>query len=83
MNKKFFCDSCGHNLFEKEILQAANPFSPGNTLKSCPGCFEVNTLQPACDIENCWKYACGGYPLKTGEYVLRCHEHSPKDYEIR
>ena len=69
------CDWIGHL---DEMLEAENPFDPGNTIIGCPECKTPCNLEYACEIEGCSELATCGTPGENGEYYQTCGKHQPR-----
>jgi len=81
---KMMCGNrrCGWVGDSSELLTAPSPFDATDIIRACPRCKDVDTsIHTACEFEDCRRYGEGGYPLKDGRYVWRCHDHAPEDGE--
>ena len=72
--KKLKCDSCNTILTSNQILTAANPFNPEETLQCCPNCETIDRIFATCDVPKCDEIATCGYPSKNG-YHITCGYH--------
>lgn len=65
------CDWCGS---DKLVLTAPSPFEEFDTIRGCPNCRSVNSLNVACDIQDCKEISTCGAPVKD-EYLRMCGKH--------
>lgn len=71
---KHRCDNCGRGFYDKELLEAPNPFEPELKIYGCPFCKSVNELTMLCDEDGCEKDASCGFPTPSG-YKVTCGDH--------
>lgn len=67
---------CGWHGRVSDLLEAENPFVPGDTLHACPRCKEIGSCYGACDEPDCWQEAICGTPTPNG-YRQTCSKHMP------
>lgn len=76
MSTRFRCVDCGTWVGdESELLTAANPFDPRETVFGCPVCKSIGELVNTCDEPGCARDASCGWPTSGGGYRRTCHEH--------
>lgn len=69
------CRECGHICTADHILYADNPFDSSKVICGCPACYEVESLDKACEVEDCDQLSSSGWPDEKGEYHYTCHRH--------
>ena len=85
---KWVCVACGWRGKDDELLEAKSPFRDDDVLIACPSCKLTDGFTEACDMEDCWCDASGGYPMKNGsmtfsgddtrdDYLRTCSKHAP------
>ena len=65
------CDWCGD---DAELLRAASPFEPADTICGCPKCKAVEDIVIACDEPGCDRESTCGWP-SDGGYRRTCGKH--------
>ena len=73
------CRECDWIGTDTDVLRGANPFNDSESVYGCPNCLSVDSMQPVCDHQDCWKLATCGTPTKDG-YRSTCGEHKPEAY---
>jgi hypothetical protein len=77
-DEKLVCEACNYGCKRRFLLDAPNPFDPGNRIFGCPGCKSVNTMRSCCDEPGCWEPdTCG--TLTPGGHRRTCGKHQPAD----
>ena len=73
---KWRCKECDHICNTTELLHAANPFDPTDTVTGCPQCKSIDSMSAACAIEGCNHWGTCGGTHKDGVYRTTCFKHA-------
>ena len=73
---RWMCQSCAWIGNDAELLTAANPFAPDESIVGCPMCNAVDDIVSACDEPGCDREGSYGWPTEDGDYRRTCFEHS-------
>ena len=71
--------NCGWIGREIELLLAAHPFEPDETVRGCPKCHAIDSMLECCDEPECFEASTCGWTDSSGNrYRRTCGKHMTK-----